>query len=71
MVDDVFTTGQAARICRVNAQTVVKWIDAEVLPAYRLPMGRDRRVTHAALAAFLAEYGMPADWLPKLVEAVA
>lgn len=70
MVDGIFTTGQVAWICRVNARTVVKWIDAKELPGYRLPMGLDRRVTHAALEAFIAKHGMPADRLPKLAEAV-
>lgn len=71
MVHDVFTTGQVAVICRVTSQTVVKWIDAGWLRAYRLPGSRDRRVTHAWLATFLAKHKMPADWLPQLVEAVA
>lgn len=76
MVHDVFTTGQAADICRVNSQTVVKWIRKGLLKAYCLPGMGDRRIahrriTHASLAAFLAKHEMPADRLPKLVEAVA
>lgn len=76
MVRDVFTTGQAAWVCRVNAQTVVKWIKKGWLSAYLLPGSGSRRtphrrITHASLAAFLAEHGMPADRLPKLEEAVA
>ncbi len=43
-MQDVLTTGEAARICGVNFRTVLRWIDRGLLPAYKLPGRGDRRV---------------------------
>jgi excisionase family DNA binding protein len=57
---DVFTTGQVARLCGVSPRKVVDWVDGGQLPGYRLPTEHgDRRVTRAALLAFLREHAMP------------
>lgn len=60
----VFTTGQVAWICRVSPRTASKWFDGGVLHGFRVPMSKDRRVIRADLAAFMREYGIPADRLP-------
>lgn len=57
----VYTTGEAARICRCAPRTVAKWCDGGHLPYYRLPGSGDRRITRDALAAFLEAQGMPLD----------
>ena len=54
----VFTSGQAARACRVAARTVSKWFDAGLLKGYRIPGSADRRFPRADLVAFLAANGM-------------
>lgn len=59
-MDDVFTTGKIAKVCRVSARTVSKWIDSGLLKGWRLPGGVDRRVARSELVAFLARHGMPA-----------
>jgi excisionase family DNA binding protein len=55
----VFTTGQVARICQFSPRTVTKLIDRGTLKGYRIPGGKDRRVTRAALLAFLREHDFP------------
>jgi excisionase family DNA binding protein len=55
--DDVYTTSQAARLCRVTANTVANWIDAGRLPAFRTPGGH-RRVRRDDLMRFMQETGM-------------
>jgi len=48
------TTGQAADICSVTADAVLKWIRAARLPATRTPGGH-YRIHRRALMDFLAE----------------
>jgi excisionase family DNA binding protein len=51
------TTGDVARLMNVNVHTVVRWLDAGVIPSYRLPVGRrERRVLRVAFLKFLAEH---------------
>lgn len=57
----VFTTGQAAKLCRVAPRTVCKWFDAGRLKGYRLPLSNDRRIPRDELLRFLRENGMPVD----------
>jgi two-component system, OmpR family, response regulator RpaA len=59
----VFTTGRIAKGCMVAQRTVSRWIDSGLLKGYRIPGSHDRRVTRAELLRFLAEYGMPTEWL--------
>lgn len=56
----IYTTGRTAKICRVAARTVSKWIDAGRLKGHRLPGSLDRRVNGAHLLAFMRENGMDA-----------
>lgn len=60
---DVLSTGQVGAICRVAPRTVSKWIDTGMLRGYRIPGSEDRRVTVTSLRKFLADNGMPAEWL--------
>jgi CheY-like chemotaxis protein len=57
---DHYTIGQVARWCGVSARKAAAWFDSGTLPGYRLPTEHgDRRVTRAALLAFLREHAMP------------
>ena len=68
-MEEVFTTGQVAKLCRVASRTVVKWIDKGYLKGWRIPGGVDRRVSRSELIEFLARYGMPSlDELAKGIE---
>lgn len=58
-MEEVFTTGQIAKLCRVASRTVAKWIDNGLLAGWRIPGGVDRRVSRSELIAFLARHGMP------------
>jgi excisionase family DNA binding protein len=58
-MQDVLTTGEAARICGVNFRTVLRWIDRGLLPAYKLPGRGDRRVLGTVLRQFMQDNGIP------------
>jgi hypothetical protein len=63
----VYTTTAAARICGVSDRMVCTWCDDGLLASYRPPgrgaKYRHRRITHAALAAFMAEQKIPLELL--------
>jgi excisionase family DNA binding protein len=58
MKKTVYTTHDISRICCVNITTVMGWIDAGRLPAYKTPGGH-RRVQHRDLLRFLDKFKMP------------
>lgn len=58
-VRDVLTTGQVARLCGVAPRTASQWVDSGMLPGWRLPGSKDRRVARAALVRFLRDNGVP------------
>lgn len=58
-MDEVFTTGEVARRCHVSSRTAAKWIDKGLLKGWRIPGGKDRRVSMSELVRFLEEHGMP------------
>jgi len=62
----VFTTGQAAKICRVAPRTMAKWFDAGRIKGYRMPGSLDRRIPESNLEAFLVANDMPLDELEKV-----
>lgn len=64
MLDDgVLTTGRVAEVCRVSARTVSKWFDLGLLPGYRIPCSRERRIPIRSLFTFMQQYGIPTDRL--------
>lgn len=52
------TTHDIARLCGVSPGTVVRWIEAGRLNAYRTPGGH-RRVLRSALLSFCSQYNVP------------
>jgi excisionase family DNA binding protein len=56
--EDVLTTHDIARLCGVSRPTVVRWIEAGKLEAYRTAGGH-RRVRKTALQVFCREQGVP------------
>lgn len=58
-MEEVFTTGQIAKLCMVASRTAAKWIDRGMLKGWRLPGSNDRRVSRSAFIAFLDKYQMP------------
>lgn len=58
-MEEVFTTGGVAKLCRVSSRTAAKWIDSGLLKGWRVPGGKDRRVARKDLVTFLEAYQMP------------
>ncbi len=59
----VFTTGEAAKICKVSQQTIIRCFDAGQLKGFRVPGSRFRRIPREQLYAFMRENGIPTDAL--------
>ena len=59
----VFTTGEAADICKVSQQTIIRCFDAGRLKGFRVPGSKFRRIPRDALLAFMRDNGIPPDKL--------
>lgn len=57
---DILTTSDVARYCRVTPDGVVKWIHAEKLKAFATPGGH-YRILKQDFREFLERFGMPVD----------
>jgi len=55
---EVLTVSQACKYCRVSPKTIVNWIEAGHLKAYKT-VGGHRRIKRGDLDAFLREHNMP------------
>jgi excisionase family DNA binding protein len=54
----VFTTFEAAKLCHVSPLSIINWVNAGRLPAFRTPGGH-RRIRREDLVRFMRESGMP------------
>lgn len=59
----VFTTGEAAEICKVSQQTIIRCFDSGRLKGFRVPGSRFRRIPREALIAFMKDNNIPPDAL--------
>ena len=59
----VFTTGEAARICKVSQQTIIRCFDNGSLKGFRVPGSRFRRIPRDQLFQFMKDNGIPTDAL--------
>jgi excisionase family DNA binding protein len=59
----VFTTGEAAEICKGSQQTIIRCFDSGRLRGFRVPGSRFRRIPRDALIAFMKDNGIPPDAL--------
>jgi two-component system response regulator RpaA len=59
----VFTTGEAAKICKVSQQTIIRCFDSGQLKGFRVPGSRFRRIPREALYRFMKENNIPTDAL--------
>jgi len=59
----VFTTGEAAKICKVSQQTIIRCFDSGQLKGFRVPGSRFRRIPRDVLYRFMRENGIPTDAL--------
>jgi two-component system, OmpR family, response regulator len=55
----VFSTGEAADICRVSQQTIIRCFDSGQLQGFRVPASKFRRIPRDALIKFMETNGIP------------
>jgi two-component system, OmpR family, response regulator RpaA len=66
LVDNqVFTTGEAADVCKVSQQTIIRCFDSGRLDGFRVPGSRFRRIPRAALLKFMRENEIPTEILDR------
>ncbi len=63
MKKTVFTTGEAAKICKVSQQTIIRCFDSGQLKGFRVPGSRFRRIPREQLYTFMLDNGIPTDAL--------
>jgi excisionase family DNA binding protein len=59
----VFTTGEAAEVCQVSQQTIIRCFDAGRLKGFRVPGSRFRRIPREELMRFMKDNSIPLDRL--------
>ncbi|MCZ6612197.1 MAG: response regulator [Planctomycetota bacterium] len=59
----VFTTGEAAEICKVSQQTIIRCFDNGRLHGFRVPGSRFRRIPRGELLRFMKANDIPIDGL--------
>ena len=59
----VFTTGEAAKICKVSQQTIIRCFASGQLKGFRVPGSRFRRIPREQLFVFMRDNGIPTDAL--------
>ena len=60
---ELFTTGEAAEICRVSQQTIIRCFDSGRLEGFRVPGSRFRRIPRDSLVKFMKSNAIPLDAL--------
>ena len=58
---DIFTTGEAAKVCNVSQQTIIRCFDSGRLNGFRVPGSKFRRIPRAELLRFMHDNGIPPD----------
>ena len=59
----VFTTGEAAVICKVSQQTIIRCFDSGRLNGFRVPGSKFRRIPRVELLRFMRSNEIPTDVL--------
>jgi excisionase family DNA binding protein len=58
---ELFTTGEAAEICRVSQQTIIRCFDSGRLEGFRVPGSKFRRIPRENLIKFMKDNSIPLD----------
>ncbi len=66
----VFTTGEAAQVCKVSQQTIIRCFDSGRLHGFRVPGSRFRRIPRAELLRFMRTNDIPTDALESSTKRV-
>ncbi len=59
----VFTTGEAASVCRLSQQTIIRCFDDGKLKGFRVPGSKFRRIPRESLIAFMKDHRIPVEQL--------
>src|SRR5437870_2833001 len=59
----VFTTGEAAEVCKVSQQTIIRCFDSGRLAGFRVPGSKFRRIPREELIRFMRANNIPLDSL--------
>jgi len=59
----VYTTGEAAKICHLSQQTIIRCFDNGTLNGFRIPGSKFRRIPHNSLVQFMRRHNIPLDAL--------
>jgi excisionase family DNA binding protein len=58
---DLFTTGEAAEICSVSQQTIIRCFDSGRLEGFKVPGSKFRRIPRQSLVKFMKTNKIPLD----------
>ncbi len=64
----VFTTGEAAAVCKVSQQTIIRCFDNGRLSGFRVPGSRFRRIPRDELLRFMRDNEIPTERLDGAAE---
>lgn len=64
-IKNLLTTGEAAEICKISQQTIIRCFDSGKLDGFRVPGSRFRRIPRENLFRFMKENGIPLDNLSQ------
>lgn len=67
---DVFTTGEAAEVCSLSQQTIIRCFDSGRLKGFRVPGSRFRRIPRSELVRFMRDNSIPGDAIEGLQKRV-
>lgn len=59
----IFTTGEAAQVCKVSQQTIIRCFDSGRLTGFRVPGSKFRRIPRDELIRFMRSNNIPLDTL--------
>lgn len=60
-IKELFTTGEAADVCKVSQQTIIRCFDSGRLEGFRVPGSRFRRIPRESLVKFMKDNSIPLD----------
>lgn len=60
---NVYSTGEAAAVCKVSQQTIIRCFDSGRLEGFRVPGSRFRRIPRESLIKFMRDNSIPLDLL--------
>lgn len=67
-IKKVFTTGEAAALCGVSQQTIIRSFDSGQLQGFRVPGSKFRKIPRDNLIRFMKENGVPLNDLLQTPE---